>query len=134
MFLPKLSKVLSFCAASLLLQRLVSRFLGLCGAETKGRMEACDRRKFSIFICEVSSQFSQAISITFRVERGQRLIHFLSKGKKKPHSICDIHTEITASHKHSASLVSCVDHCDTLLGELCGVQKRQFKLSCWSSP
>lgn len=80
------------------------------------------------------SQFLQEISITFNIERGQRLIHFLSEGRKKTHSICDIHTEITASHKHSASLVRCVDHCDTLWGELCGVQKWQFKLSCWSSP
>lgn len=34
-------------------------------------------RTFSIFICKVSSQFKlQVIFITFKVERGERLIHF----------------------------------------------------------
>lgn len=43
----------------------------------KGEWKLETGKKFSIFICKVSSQFKfQVIFITFKVEREERLIHF----------------------------------------------------------
>lgn len=97
----------------------------LTSVELRGREEwkLVTSRMFSIFTCEVSSQFYlQVIFITFKVERGQRLIHFLSKEKNHSIFVTFIQEKI-ASHEHSASLLRFVEHCATLLRELCGIQK-----------
>lgn len=102
MFLPKLSKVLSFCAASLLLQRnaafgfKISRLLWSWDKGKNGSLWPAEVFYFYLWSLQ-SSQFLQAISITFNIERGQRLIHFLSQGRKKTQHLWHSHRNNSVS-------------------------------------
>lgn len=113
MFLPKFSKVLSFCAASLLLPWnaafgfKISRLLWSWVKGKNGSLWPAEVFYFYLWSLQ-SSQFLQEISITFNIERGQRLIRFLSEGRKNPQHLWHSH------RNNSISQTQC------FLSEVCG--------------